>query len=324
MFSKVLYQTVKVTLATVIAIAAAAFLDLQYGTTAGVIALLSVLDTRKQSAVTGVKRLISGTLGIGLGIVLFNIFGHHLWVLAVFLLLYMPGLVWFKASEALAVGTVLVTHIYAINTTESFVFFNELGLLVIGIAVGWVMNLHVINEETEINQLQHEAEEMIKLVLHKMKFQLLNQCSVDEQVNTLEALDQVIKTGLKKAITYNNNYIFRDYGYYEAYFRMRREQYFILLAMERHFREMFVAVEEAQMLSEFTEILAEELNESNDGMALLARLTDLRADYRQRPLPQTREAFEHRATLFQYMKDLEYFVGLKSAFMVKHGDIHYM
>ena len=75
---KLLYKAVKVTLATIIAIMIAEFMGLHYATTAGIIALLSVLDTRKQSLVIGGKRLGTATLAILLGILLFNTFGHHL------------------------------------------------------------------------------------------------------------------------------------------------------------------------------------------------------------------------------------------------------
>ncbi len=298
-------------------------MGLHYATTAGIIALLSVLDTRKQSLVIGGKRLGTATLAILLGILLFNTFGHHLWVLGIFLLLYSPFLALIQSTEALAISTVLVTHIYTINTTEAYVFFNELGLLVIGIIVAWLLNFHMINIESEIHQLQEETEESIKTVFHKMKLQLLNQCSIEEQEGALLRLDGQITVGMAKAIEYNNNYLMKDYGYYEAYFRMRRQQFFVLRHMENHFTHMFIAAEEAKLLSAFTDQLAEVLNECNDGMALLKELSDLRAHYRESALPITREEFENRATLYQYLNDIDYFIRIKSAFMVEHGEIHY-
>lgn len=318
-----LYKAIKVTVATIIAIMIAEAIGLHYGTTAGIIALLSVLDTRKQSFVIGSKRLGLATLAILLGIILFNIFGHHLWVLGLFLLIYSPLLALIRSTEALAISTVLVTHIYSINTTEANIFFNELGLLVIGVVIGWLLNLHMINIESEIHHSQVETETMIKSILRKMSLQLLNQCSLEEQEGALTHLDEAIAKGMTKAVDYNNNYIMKDYGYYESYFRMRRQQFFVLRHMENHFAHLFMAAEEARLLSVFTEQLAEAFNECNDGMDLLKNLGDLRAYYRSSALPKTREEFENRATLYQYLNDLDYFIRIKSSFMVEHGKIHY-
>lgn len=320
---KLLDRSIKVTLATIIAIMIAEILGLHYSTTAGVIALLSVLDTRKQSLVVGGKRLGAASLAILLGILLFNTFGHHLWVLGLFLLIYTPLLMVIQATEALAISTVLVTHIYSINTTEPAIFFNELALLVIGVVIGWLLNWHVINIESEIHQHQASTEALIKGVLHKMKLQLINQCSVEEQEDLLTKLDDQISQGMVKAIAYNNNYIFKDYRYYEAYFRMRRQQLFVLKHMETLFSHMFIAAQEALLLSDFTEQLAEAFNECNDGMALLEALGNLRNHYRESDLPKTRLEFEHRATLYQYLNDLDYFIRIKSAFMVEHGEIRH-
>ncbi len=93
--------------------------------------------------------------------------------------------------------------------------------------------------------------------------------------------------------------------------------------MEKHFEHIFIAVDESRLLSDFTEKLAIELNECNDGYALLGELKELQAHYKQAPLPSTRDEFEQRATLYQYLNDLEYFIKIKSAFMVKYGEIQY-
>ncbi len=321
--NKLVYQAAKVTAATLLAVLIAEVLHLHYSTTAGIIAMLSVLDTRKQSLIVGVKRLSAASIAVVMAILLFNAFGHHLWVLGVFLMIFIPLLTLLKSTEALTIGTVLVTHIYAINTADTSIFINELALLAIGVTVGWLLNLHMLGIEEEIRQCQVETESAIKELLNKMKLQLLNQCSVKEQENALEDLDRLISAGMSSAIKYNDNYILKDYGYFEKYFAMRRQQYFVLKHMENHFKHMYVAVDEAIPLSEFTALLSETLNECNDGMALLKALKALRHHYKETPLPKTRDEFENRATLFQYLNDLDYFIRIKSAFMVVHGEIHY-
>jgi uncharacterized membrane protein YgaE (UPF0421/DUF939 family) len=49
----------------------------------------------------------------------------------------------------------------------------------------------------------------------------------------------------------------------------------------------------------------------------------LKNHYKESELPATREEFENRATLFQYLNDLEHFIEIKSRFMVDYGEIVY-
>jgi len=319
-----LYQSGKVVLATIIGILIAELLQLNYSTTAGVIAMLSVLDTRKQSMVLGIKRLLGATVAIIVAIVLFNSFGHELWVLGLFLIIFVPTLALLDSSEALTVATVLVTHIYSIKTTDLWILFNELALLVIGVSVAWALNLHLLNVEKDIRSSLLETEAGIKEILRKMSLQLLNACTCKEQTSNLRALDNLISQGLKKAIQYNDNHILKDFSYYEHYFHMRRQQYYVLRHMQTHFDSDFITLEEAKVLSDYTARIADELNEYNDAMSLMTEWQKIRDGYRQGALPVTREEFEHRATLFQYMNDLAYFKKIKMIFVAEHGGFNYL
>ncbi len=320
---RLIYTSLKLAIGTIVAIFIAEILGFQYATTAGIIALLSILDTRKQTYIVGVKRVASAILAIGLVMLLFALFGHSLLIFALFMMVYIPLITGMKLTEGLSISAVLATHIYTLESLTIMVAFNELGLLIIGILVAWVLNLHVINIESEIKKHQVEAEETIISILHKMKLQLLNQCSIEEQELNLSHLDEAISEGARKAYEYEQNHVLKDDSYYIEYFKMRRQQYELLKYMENHFRHMFVSVDEAKLLSDFTEKIAESLDECNDGMALLSDLNDLKTHYRSSQLPISRDEFENRATLFQYLNDLEYFIKLKAAFMVQYGAIHY-
>lgn len=321
--NRIIYQAIKLAVGMVLAIFIAQFMGLSYSTTAGVIALLSILDTRKQTYYVGLKRVGVALVAIIIATVVFQFAGHTLPALGIFMILFVPLLTLLKGTEGLSISTVLVTHIYTINTLGIGVVLNEMGLVIIGVAIAFILNIHVMSLEGEIQKTQQETEVLIKEILHKMKLQLLNQCSITEQENLIEQLNIVSKKGLADAIAYDNNYILKDYSYFAHYFRMRRQQFFLLRYMEQHFKHIFIEVEEAKLLSDFTERLATELNECNDGYEVLRDLIKLKEHYKEAPLPVTRDEFEHRAELFQYLNDLEYFIKIKSSFMVMYGEILY-
>lgn len=311
---QIVYQALKISLAVIVAIFIAEFFGLMYATTAGVVTMLSILDSRRQTYIVGFKRLISAMIAIVIALPLFMI-GHNLWVLGLFLLVFIPVSFAIRLSEGLTVSTVLITHIYTIQTLNATVAVNEVALVFIGVIVAFIVNIHMPKGEEEIKQIQLEVEAQIRLILHKMKLQLLNQCSMSEQQASLDALDSMLTLGTNKAIVFSNNGIFKDRSYYIRYFQMRRQQYLVLIHMENHFEQIFIAIEEAKLLSDFTEQLALTFNESNNGVALLEEAKRLREHYKQRELPKTREEFENRAVLFQYFSDLIYFIEIKHRFM---------
>ncbi len=318
-----LYRAIKTAIGVVLAIFIADFIGIKYSTTAGIICMISILDTRKQTYIVGMKRIVTALIAIILATMLFQIGGHDVFKLGIFLILFIPIVTILESTEGLTVSTVLVSHIYNLKTLGVGVMINEMALLLIGVFVAWGMNLHILDIEQEIKDIQIEVEELIKLILHNMKLQLLNQCSIEEQKDSLKKLDDYLISGLDKAINYNNNYILKDNSYFIKYFQMRRQQYQILVHMEKHFEKPFITVEKAKILSEFTERLANELKECNTGEKLLIRADELKEYYQNTELPKTRQEFENRAILYQYFSDLRYFIEIKLEFMMKHGDIDY-
>lgn len=319
----IVYKSTKITIGVILAIVIAELFGLMFATTAGVIAMLSILDTRKQTYIVGLKRIGASFVAILLAVLLFTSVGHNLIALTVFLLLMIPLLVFTKSAESLAVSTVLVSHIYTIADISFAILLNEVGLVLIGVLVAMVLNVHVINIEGDIRESQMKAEELIRKILDKMQYQLMNQCELSEQKRLLAELDETLTLGMNQAIAHTNNYFVKDTSYYIRYFQMRRQQYLLLTNMQKYFEVVFVSMEQVRPLSDFTGKLALELNESHLGETLLDEANGILSYYRNQELPKTREEFENRAVLFLYLNDLIRFKEIKIRFLQRFGNIRY-
>ena len=74
-------------------------------------------------------------------------------------------------------------------------------------------------------------------------------------------------------------------------------------------------MQRAEKLSEFTQIVSNRFS-TNSPVDDLIKLTEEYYEYfRKRPLPKTREQFETRATLFQYLVDMEEFIRIKAKYI---------
>lgn len=320
---ELIYKSVKITIGVILAIVIADVLNLKFTTTAGVITMLSILDTRKQTLTIGIKRIVIGSISVLISGLIFEAVGHDLLALTLFLLILIPTLILIRSTESLTISTVLVTHIYTIQDVTPGVMLNEVFIVLIGVVVAWGLNIHMINVEEDIKASQKKSEKIIKETLDMLAYQLINQCDMCEQEDLLSSLDDELTKGMDLAIAHNNNHLTKNIDYYIRYFQMRRQQYLLLTNTQKYFETSFVSKEMAKPLYEFTKQLSSELNELNIGDDLLSRANGLLSFYREQELPKTREEFEHRAVLFLYLNDMIHFVEIKMKFMSRYGEIKY-
>ena len=99
-------RTTKLVLATCLACFLAYFLDLSSAVSAGIIALLSLSDTRRSTLKLARNRLFSMLLALAIGVLAFQLTGFHIWSLGLYLALYVPLLTkWAgKSASPLAVS----------------------------------------------------------------------------------------------------------------------------------------------------------------------------------------------------------------------------
>ena len=79
-------RTIKLILATCLASLLAYFLNLSSAVSAGIIALLSLSDTRRSTLKLARNRLFSMLLALAIGVLAFHLSGFHIWSLGLYLL----------------------------------------------------------------------------------------------------------------------------------------------------------------------------------------------------------------------------------------------
>ncbi len=177
-----------------------------------------------------------------------------------------------------------------------------------------LLNLYIPSIEKEIKEDQVYIEEHMKEILIQMSI-ALRKLSVslreDELFNNLEK--RLIKAK-KRAYINLNNYFLLDVSYYLAYMEMRMQQFETLKRMRQHFNKFFMTYEQTEMIADFTKKVADSLHEENTGEGLILDLENLRESFKKMNLPNTREEFENRALLFQFLNDIEQFLIIKNEF----------
>ena len=136
---------------------------------------------------------------------------------------------------------------------------------------------------------------------------------IDEQ-KLINAVEERLYTSKETAYKIVNNQFFKSSSYYTDYINMRINQFDTIKRMRLHFQRFNIPVEQMNVMADFTLCVSENISEMNDCKSLLMDLEILRIEFKKMELPKTREEFESRAQLLQFLNDMEEFLLIKRNF----------
>ncbi|MBN7575892.1 MULTISPECIES: aromatic acid exporter family protein [Clostridium] len=306
--------TFKMALSATIAIIISNYIGLQFGVTSGIIAILSIQDTKKEALLVAGRRIITSSVAILLSYILYMLLGNNPIVFGLFLLIFIPITKILKMGEGMVVGAVLSTHLLTSSNINVSWIINEAQLTIVGIGVAMMFNLYTASLEEQFEKNKERIEDYYRAILSDMAVSLVTQAvpiyekqisvNVEELINKSKFMAQII----------NNNRLFKKNDYYLSYIEMRIIQLDTMKRMKRHFSRFYMTYDQTRILSEFTNEVAMNLKEDNDCVELINKLNLLRKDYEKMDLPKNRNEFENRALLFQFLNDLEDFLVIKKEF----------
>ena len=308
-----LQRTIKLVLATCLAAWLADFLGLAYSTSAGIIAILSVTDTRRSTAKLAGNRFLSTLLALAIGSLAFHFLGFHLGALAIYIAIYVPLAFRLGWEIGITPSTVLVTHLLLEKSTSWSLLSNELALFLIGTGFALLANLYMPSRQEEINSYHEQVEEQLKKILLRFEY-FLKSGDGRNDAALIKELDKILQQALQLVYLDHSNHLFHQTNYHIHYFEMRRAQNRILLDMAGNINTCRLVASESFILAKLFLKTAKQLSQANPGHDLLDEIEEYLAVFRKRPLPKTRQEFETRATLLQLLRDLETFIELKVDF----------
>ncbi len=315
----IINNTIKITLAAVLTILCAQALKLDFAVSAGIVAILSVQPTKKETLRTALARLLAFAVALAISITLFNLLGFTVPVFFLYLLLFILVCQWRKWISAMAMDSVLISHFLSFGKTGPAEIKNEVLLFVLGVGFGILVNLLLRKKTDYIEELKKQTDNQIKLALHRMALRIQNPALADYDGSCFVALNQSIFTAKKQAEeNYNNQFSKKD-TFDSLYLEMREKQTKILYEMFKTVRNLGTVPSTASLLSDFLEKVSNEYHKDNDVKALLEELTLIHDKMKSLTLPQTRTEFEDRANLFILMQRLKEFLQIKHDFMVSQN-----
>lgn len=307
-------RTLKTGIGAAVAMLIAKMLGLMYWPSAGIITILSIQATKRQSVELALKRVIATVIALIVAAGLFVTIGYSPVVFGLYLLLFIPIAARFELADGIVMASVLVTHLMGEGQVGREIMVNELGLVAVGVGVALILNLYMPSIEGQLSQCREGIEDAMYELFCALSTSLRAKAVPIGEERLFGDLARQVAEAQSKAYKYANNHLFATVSPYEKYFGMRSRQLQVMGYMREHYRRLSMTYQETEIVADFALKVAASIKGEVRVMVLLEELEDLRAYFKQSPLPQTREEFENRAMLYQFLNDLEYFLEIKKAF----------
>jgi uncharacterized membrane protein YgaE (UPF0421/DUF939 family) len=334
-----------------VAIILAESFGLLYSPSAGIITLLTIQNTKKETILIALKRFGSFLVAVVLAFFIFQLFGYSAIAFGCFVILFVAICIWFDLRDGISMNAVLMTHFLIERRMDVNLLVNEISLLLIGMGIGILLNLIMPRYLEQIKLDQYTLEEEMKVALRSLAGMLKDKTSCliqrndmglqtseenddlrrfekanEQQMMRYEAsnkgvnytnLELLLDRLLKKAYEDAGNTLLNNTKYLVSYLEMRKLQVGVLKEISKNIEHIPVLLHQSYPIADFLEQIAVSFHELNNVKSLLEDLQALNQYYRKDELPRTREEFEYRAVLFQILKELEYFLMLKRNFVVE-------
>ncbi|WP_046173782.1 aromatic acid exporter family protein [Domibacillus indicus] len=310
---KIGYRTAKTALGIAISILLAEWIGLHNSASAGIITILCIQNTKQQSLKASWTRLAAGIIALFYSALFFELLHYHAIVIGLILIVFIPTTVAVKVQEGIVSSTVLILHMYAAKGLSAALVLNEIGLVLIGVGVALILNSYMPSVENDLVRMRQQTEKLFERIFEEIIAYLqTNNHSWDgkELTETADLLKRA------KSLAYKDvqNHFTRHDSLFYQYFTMREKQFEIIERLISLVISISHRPEQAEMIAVFMEDVKEHIHPGNTAKLHLSHLNDLKREFEEMPLPQTREEFEARAALLQFVREMERYLLIKARF----------
>lgn len=315
---KVFINSIKIIIAAILAIVIAQLLKLEFAISAGIVAILTIQPTKKETVATALGRLYAFAIALVIAYVSFSTFGYNVTAFFVYLVFFIAICQICKWYSAMAMNSVLISHFVTLGSMSMENIKNEVLIFVIGVGIGVIANLHLRKKKDDIERLKSDTDAQIVKILKRMSERILNADLSDYNGECFLVLNKQISEAQYVAEQNYKNQFQTDDVFDQEYVAMRDRQRHVLFEMYKDVRRLNSTPGTAQRISEFLDETAKVFDKNNDATALMKQFQEIEQYMKSQPLPITREEFEDRARLFSLLCDLEEFLQIKIEFSKKY------
>ncbi|MGC5325980.1 aromatic acid exporter family protein [Brevibacillus sp. SYSU BS000544] len=307
---KIGYRTIKTAIGTALSIYIAHQFGLEFYASAGILTILCIQVTRKQSLRVSFERFGACLLGILFSAVFFEGLGYSPLTLMLMMFVYIPVVVRLHLKEGFVTSSVIILHLFTLKQVNVDIVLNELAIIGIGIGVALLANLYMPKADKELTELQEKIEQNFATILREYSIYLRAGESMWDGKEMIETSD-LLHRAKSLALQDVENQFLRQENYFYHYFDMRDKQFTLLERILPFVSALNQQIPQGEQMADFLERLSKNVHPGNTAHFYLDKLHVMRDQIRKSPLPLTREEFETRASLYYLLNEIERYLLIK-------------
>lgn len=303
-------KLLKCVVGSVVSVLIADYMKIQFAYAAGIITILTIQDTKKETIKIAEKRMVIFGIMTFLSVMIFPLAGYHVWAFGVFLVPYLFFCTILDMREAITPMAVLCTHYITARSCSWEMIWNEFVMLVVGVGVGVTVNMFMPDSRDRLMIYKQRVDGKIANILERMALYMERTDKSDYTGDCFFELDDMLENLRKEAVYYSNNHFLGEHDYYYEYMLMRGRQCSILKRIYCDIVRLSDIPQQVGELAGFIRRVAKEFERESDVEKFLEDINVLEKSYAVQELPQTREEFENRAILYHIMEDIRAFLAI--------------
>lgn len=307
-------KVLKLSLGSTLAIILASFFKLQYSTVAGVITLLVVKDTKKETLKGALGKLFGFILCTVYSYICFNVLGYNLFAFSLYILIIIGTCFALNIRYVIAMCVVISSHYLLQSSMNIYLILNETGLFIIGAGIGIIINMYMPSNFHKIYIGQQKLQEQVSLILIDIADIISHPDKNVHLQNKLHRLNKLITNSTEAAYENINNNLLSDTKYFLEHMEIIKSQRDILSNLYDLVAQLNYVPSQAHIISKFINKVGNTSFEADTVTNLLSDLDNIYNDMKTQSLPENRDEFENRAILFLCLIELKkYLVNRKNA-----------
>lgn len=311
------HKVIKTALGTFISIYLAELFGIRFGVTAGIVTIISIQATKKESLRVALERFLASLIGLFIAVSAFYFFGFSPFVFGIFVLIFMPICLRFKLIQGFLCTVVLGTHILGLQKISFNIVKNEVYILLLGVTVALILNMYMPNMSKKLKEKRKNIDILMKTLINYFGDVLVTGSVFVDEETLFKELKKELDEAREIAYQEYNNDLFDSSRKDIEFVQMKRNQYKVLMRMRNHFYRFYISSEHAHIVSNFARKVSDAIGVDKLYQEVLVELESVREVFKNMPLPQTRVEFESRAMFFQFLNDIEEFLELKKDYLKK-------
>ncbi|MBP1969686.1 uncharacterized membrane protein YgaE (UPF0421/DUF939 family) [Virgibacillus natechei] len=315
---KIGYRTIKTAIGTPVAISIAQLFGVTNFVTAGILTILCIQPSRKKSFLSAWHRFFACVLAILFSFIFFETLGYNTLAVGLMLLAFIPTAVFFKITPGIATSSVITLNLYSAASMSVGFILDQFLLIIVGIGTALLLNLYMPSLDKDLKEKQDKLEINFKIILNEIAIYIRNK-NVSWDGKEITETEEVLEVAEDLVERDRENHLLRNKHPYRDYFKMRTRQFELLQRMLPLVSKLPNKDSISEKIAVFFDDLSESVQPENTAELFLDELEQLRKDFNQEELPDTREEFETRANLYRLLTEIEDYLLIKKKY--KKSDI---